>query len=193
MSERTSEKKRSQGSHCEQDTLSPFRSLTLCCCSVLSPPSSCCRSVLSPPPLGSSFSSYARTRRWHQGMQRPDGTSADYDAQAASKSRQGLVCVVVRPYEVPVSVANARRACRSKSAEKLAHFCCYIADSLEKTRDSLVFYRASSYLIFIWFPLDSPPSGLILSVQGRRLRYLALTLAPIPIRRHTAMMRRGPC
>ena len=109
---------------------------------------------------------------------RPDGTSADYDAQAASKSRQGLVCVVVRPYEVPVSVANARRACRSKSAEKLAHFCCYIADSLEKTRDSLVFYRASSYLIFIWFPLDSPPSGLVLSVQGRRLRYLALTLAP---------------
>ena len=50
--------------------------------------------------------------------------------------------------------------------------------SLEKTRRSLVFYRASSYLIFIWFPLDSPPSGLILSVQGRRLRYLALTLAP---------------
>ena len=33
--------------------------------------------------------------------------------------------------------------------------------SLEKTRRYLFFYRASSDLIFIWFPLDSPPSGLI--------------------------------
>ena len=64
----------------------------------------------------------------------------------------GPSCMLVR--RTTRGRSQRRRRWQIRLADERDH-------SLEKTRRSLVFYRASSDLICIWFPLDLPPSDLI--------------------------------